>query len=131
MSLSDAVMPAVITGAIAGVGSTYVMGSSINNVITLAGIDVSAPVAYGTVAAISKGVNHLTRDSILPYFNSSGFMVGMTGLASPIITGVSMIVVASLLEQSIPTTNAAMRLFVLGGVSDAIGDYVGQYLGMI
>ena len=129
--LSNAVVPAALTGAIAGVGSMYVMGTSMNNVISIVGVDVPSPVAYGLVGAGSKFVNALTRDSILPYFTSSGSMRGLVGIASPIITGTAMVVVAGVLEGRVPTMNSGLKLFALGAASDAAASYIGEQLQLI
>ena len=131
MSLSDAMIPAALTGVIAGVGSTYMMNSSMNQSISILGRDVSAPIAYGIVGGASKLANYYSRDSILPYFTSSGMMQGLIGVASPIITGVSMVVVAGIVEGRVPNSSSGVRLFVLGAASDAIGDYLGTYLNLI
>lgn len=130
--LSDALVPAALTGAITGFGSLYVMGSSMERTIAFpGGFNVPSPVAYGLVGAGSKFVNALTRDSIIPYFTESGSMQGLVGIASPIITGTSMVVVASILGGRVPTMNSSMRLFALGAVADAGASYAAEQLQLI
>lgn len=130
--LSDALVPAALTGAITGFGSLYVMGSSMERTIAFpGGFNVPSPVAYGLVGAGSKFLNALTKDSILPYFTESGSMQGLVGIASPVITGTSMIVVASILGGRVPTMNSSMRLFALGAVADAGASYAAEQLQLI
>lgn len=123
--LKHVAIPSVITGAVVGLGSQYVLDYGGMNVRLPGGFVVSAPVAYGILGATSKVVNSFTSEFILPAISHDGSLLGIAGMASPAITG-SILVGADMFVNGKPSIMDGAKLFGLGVVGDIAGEWAGD-----
>lgn len=118
--VSQALIPAAVTGAVAGLGAKMLFPDS---VMRLPLVDRTVPtyVGYGVLAGASKVVNHLVADTIIPAISKDGSLVGVAGLASPALTGGALVAMDKLLVKS---NESMIKVFALGVGADIAGEWV-------
>ena len=125
--LSNDLVPAAVAGIVGYFGSGALVDASTERPFPLVGYMPNEKLYFGIMTAVSRLFNTMTRESILPYISGDGLIVGLD-LASPVVTGGYLVVFNGLNMSQMPSVALALRLLVLGGVSDFVAGYSESYL---
>lgn len=120
--ITEDLVPAAVAGLVGYVGSGPLVNARSTSSVGLLGYMPSEPMYFGIMTAVSRLFNSMTRDQILPYISEDGLIVGFD-IASPVVTGGYLLAFTSINAGSLPDLRTALRVLVLGGVSDFVGGY--------
>lgn len=128
--IKDALVPAVLTGGFTYVGSMLLLGTDDNYEKPVFGFATGEPLAYGALGGLAKLVSELVKDQVLPLITSDGSVLGVADLATPMVTG------GSLVAMNYATSDAGMyetipnvlKVFALGTGSDYAASYIAEKL---
>ena len=123
--IQNAILPSLTTGLVSGLGSQLVLGADGSFQKPLpGGFTLSEPIAYGLLGGISKFTNLMIQDQVIPFFSDDGSLMGIAGLAAPVLTGLVFVGFESLSVGQMPPLQYAGQIFALGFGADLVGSYV-------
>lgn len=120
--VSQALMPAAVTGVVAGAGAKLMFGP--RYMALPGGYTVPAYVGYGVLGAGSKLLNVLVADTVIPYIAGDGSIIGLSvEMASPLITGAALVGL-DMLAEGPKLDQHALKVFALGAGADVAGQWI-------
>lgn len=113
-----------VTGALAGVGSMVWKGETLNHVIPIGGMNISAPVAVGAAAAAGSVTADLAHTYVFPHIPGNDKFGRIESAALGISSsGLGCMGVMNYFGGS---GESSMDSFILGAASYVGGDYISE-----
>jgi hypothetical protein len=117
--LMAAVTKATMVGAVGGMAGAYLFGS--NGTLSLAGMDVSVPIALGVAIGSASLVGDYAAPMVLGLLpQSTGAVAAETRLLKPALTAGAAYMTVTLLLGNV---DQPLQLLMLGAGSEVVGTY--------
>lgn len=120
-SVIDMLVKHSIVGGVSAIGMIFYFGET--DSVRFFGMTLPAPLVSFGVGAVSSSAADLAHKFILPHIpGNQRYSAIESAVLSPVVNGVSQLVVFGPLTSSIPS-DQYMSAFMLGAVSEAVGGY--------